>query len=85
MAYKTDDIAVASALRSYGHKITEIEVHGRRATFIFDSSVEDEAMQIQVGKKLVDALLFHEQLRRLSGLARSMSTQANSTILKASD
>lgn len=82
MSYRTDNIAVAAALRTYGHKFVEIEVHGRRATFVFESDVEDEAMQIQIGKRQVDALSFHEQIRVLSSLARSMSIQASSTVLR---
>lgn len=78
MTYETDNIAVAAALRVYGHQIIEIEVVGRRATFVFSDSVIKDATEINLGTKLVDAISFHEQIRRLSGLAKSMSQQTSS-------
>jgi hypothetical protein len=76
MSYNTDNIAIAAALRVYGHQIQQVEIEGRRATFIFNSSVEGEAEDIHMGRKLVDAISFHQELRRLSGLAKSMSQKA---------
>jgi hypothetical protein len=73
MTYTTDNIAIASALRSLGHTIDKITVDGRRATFIFASDVVDLANEIQLGTRLVDAISFHQELRRLSGLAKSMA------------
>jgi hypothetical protein len=73
MTYQTDNIAVAGALRTLGHTITNITVDGRRATFYFNSDAIDVAHDIQIGSQLVDAISFHQELRRLSGLAKSMS------------
>ena len=73
MSYNTDNIAVAAALRLNGHVIENIQVNGRKATFCFDESVRDLANEIQMGNKLVDAISFHHELRRLSGLAKTMS------------
>ncbi len=72
MTYTTDDIAIAAALRQFGHPLKHITVVGKRAHFHFDESVEPEAIKIQLGEKLVDALRFHNEVRRLSGLARTM-------------
>ena len=73
MTYQTDNIAVAAALRSLGHTISDITVDGRRATFIFSGDVQEIANDIQIGSQLVDAISIHQELRRLSGLAKSMS------------
>lgn len=73
MTYQTDNIAVAAALRSLGHSITNITVDGRRATFIFSDDVHQLANEIQIGSQLVDAISLHQELRRLSGLAKSMA------------
>lgn len=72
MTYDTEDIAVAAALRYFGHAITKIEIVGKRATFKFNDTVEDDAIKVQLGEKLVDAISFHREVRRLSGLVRSM-------------
>lgn len=77
MSYQTDNIAIAAALRTHGHTIQEINVVGRRAVFTFDNSAQADANDISSGAKLVSALIFHEQIRRLSGLAKSMSNQAS--------
>ena len=74
MSYQTDNIAVAAALRSLGHQIVEITSKGRIATFEFSSDTQTVANEIQMGTKLVDAISMHQELRRLSGLARSMAT-----------
>jgi hypothetical protein len=73
MTYQTADIAVAAALRSLGHSITNITVEDRRATFSFAGDSSKLASEIQIGSQLVDAISFHQELRRLSGLAKSMS------------
>lgn len=73
MSYQTTNIAVAAGLKSLGHRINNIEVNGRIATFFFPEESRELAMQIELGDLLVDAIRFHQELRRLSGLARSMS------------
>ncbi len=75
MTYKTDNIAIASALRTFGYIINEIQINGRKATFIFDDEAVEAANHIYQGSRLVDALTFHQELRRLSSLAKSMVTQ----------
>jgi hypothetical protein len=72
MTYDTDDIAVAAALRHFGHPILHIDIIGKRAKFKFPSESEAEAVKIQLGEKLVDALRFHNEVRRLTVLVRSM-------------
>jgi uncharacterized protein YuzE len=76
MSYQTDNIAVAAALRSLGHQIVEITSKGRIATFEFSAASQAVANEIQMGTKLVDAISMHQELRRLSGLARSMANNA---------
>lgn len=83
MSYQTDNIAIAAALSTFRHRIQELQPIGRRAKFVFEDSAEPDALEIHMGRKLVDAINFHEELRRLSGLARSMSHQANAVTLKA--
>lgn len=73
MSYNTDNIAVAAALRLNGLVIENIQINGRKATFCFSESARDLANEIQMGTKLVDAISFHHELRRLSSLARTMS------------
>jgi hypothetical protein len=75
MTYDTDDIAVAAALRYFGYAITKIEIVGKRATFKFQDTAEGDAIKVQLGEKLVDAISFHREVRRLSGLVRSMVTR----------
>lgn len=77
MTYKTDNIAIASALRTQGHIIKEIQINGRKATFIFEDNASEVAQGIYQGTILIDALTFHQELRRLASLARSMATQEN--------
>jgi hypothetical protein len=79
MSYYTDNIAIAAALKVHGYQISQIEIDGRRATFIFDDNAKEDASKIHLGTKLVDAISFHEQIRRLSGLARSMTQQTSRT------
>ena len=85
MTYETDNIAVAAALRLYGHTIQEIEITGRRARFIFKEDAHADATDVNLGRKQVDAISFHEQIRRLSGLAKSMSAQVNTTTGRISE
>lgn len=73
MSYDTSNIAVAAGLRSTGHAIERITVNGRMATFYFDDACREAAGKIEMGQMLVDAIRFHQELRRLSGLARSMA------------
>lgn len=73
MTYHTTHIAVAAGLRSLGHKVEKIEVTGRLATFFFSAEASEIALLIESGDTLVDAIRFHQELRRLSGLARSMA------------
>lgn len=73
MTYATDDIAIAAALKMNGFSIEFVDIDMRRATFHFDKSATALAMEIQLGQKLVDAIQFHQELRRLSALARSMT------------
>lgn len=73
MTYDTDNIAIAAGLRTVGHSLSHIKMDGRKATFSFDSSVQDLANQIFEGKIKVDAITFHNELRRLSGLAKTMT------------
>ena len=70
--YHTDNIAVAAGLRLNGFVIQKVEINGKKATFVFDDMAAPIANEISLGIKLVDAILFHNELRRLSGLARSM-------------
>ena len=70
--YYTDNIAVAAGLRLNGFVIQKVEISGKKATFIFDELAAPIAHELTMGMKLVDAILFHNELRRLSGLARSM-------------
>lgn len=73
MSYHTTNIAVAAGLRSLGHKLEKIHVEGRLATFFFSQESGLVALEIESGDTLVDAIRFHQELRRLSGLARSMA------------
>jgi len=75
MTYSSSNIAVVAGLRSLGHNIARITMDGRIATFHFETDCSDEALKIEMGKILVDAIRFHQELRRLSGLARSMTQQ----------
>lgn len=70
--YHTDNIAVAAGLRLNGFVIEKVEINGKKATFIFSDLAAQTAHELTMGMKLVDAILFHNELRRLSGLARSM-------------
>jgi hypothetical protein len=75
MTYKTDNIAIAAALRVFGHNVDNIEIDGRKGTFCFTNDIDEVekiANDIQLGKKLVDALHFHNELRRLAGLVKTM-------------
>ena len=72
MTYHTDNIAVAAALKINGYSIESVQVDFKKATFHFSPEAEAAAIEIQLGKKLVDAIQFHQEIRRLSGLARSM-------------
>lgn len=76
MTYSTENIAIAGALKLCGHQIESIQVEGKRATFHFSESAAGDAMAIQMGTRLVDAIQFHQELRRLSGLAKTMSNRA---------
>jgi hypothetical protein len=76
MSYHTDHIAVAAALRTLGFQISEITTKGRIATFSFPDAASQVANEIQLGSKLVDAISLHQELRRLSGLARTMAANA---------
>lgn len=73
MTYSTDNIAIASALRMSGHEILNITLAGRKATFHFRDTAKADALDIQLGKKLVDAISFHQEIRHLSSLAKAMA------------
>lgn len=77
MSYNTDNIAIAAVLRLNNFSINKIEINGKKAMFIFDDAASQLAHEVNIGSKLVDALAFHQELRRLSGLARSMTQRDN--------
>lgn len=72
MTYDTDNIAIAAGLRSLGHSVDHIKMEDRKATFSFDASVKETAGNIYNGSIKVDAITFHNELKRLAGLAKSM-------------
>jgi hypothetical protein len=77
MTYTTDNIAIAAALRLNGYQIKNITLSGRKASFHFSAECKQDALDIQLGKVLVDAISFHQELRHLSALAKSMSEAAH--------
>lgn len=76
MTYATNDIAIATALKINGFSIESIDIDFKKATFHFIDAAEPIALEIQLGQRLVDAIQFHQELRRLSALARSMTKSA---------
>lgn len=75
MDYTTDNIAISAALKLLGHEIIHIEVEVKRASFVFNETAKDDAQKILLGKISVEPISFHQEVRRLSAIARSMSNR----------
>ena len=73
MSYHTDNLTVAAALVSLDKTVAKIEVRGRKATFYFAEDLSAIALEIEMDRKLVRPMRLHQEIRRLSSLAKSMA------------
>jgi hypothetical protein len=73
MSYHTDNLTVAAALQCLGHLIARIELAGRKATFFFKEDLTQLALQIEMDNQRVPPMRMHQEVRRLSSLARTMA------------
>jgi hypothetical protein len=73
MSYHTNNLTVAAALLTLGHELVHMELKGRQATFFFETDLSELALKIEMDSQLIRPIRLHQEIRRLSGLARSMA------------
>ena len=64
--YITTDIILASTLKVYGHRLTSITLNGNKGSFHFADVPDDLLMNFDLGKCLVEPLMFNNALKALT-------------------
>jgi hypothetical protein len=69
--YQTADLAVSAFLVTKGYPLLGVHYNGAKAFFRFPASAEATArLFFQPGRNLVDARLFHYNVRELRGMTK---------------
>lgn len=64
--YKTTDIVLAAYLKISGCKMTEIEKHGQKGTFVFKDVPENLISTYDLGEALVEPVAFNNAIKQLT-------------------
>ena len=66
MIYKTTDIVAAATLLLFNAQLQNIEVSGRKGTFVLDQVEQSRVDDFILGKLAVEPIRFHATVRFLS-------------------
>lgn len=70
--YKTTDIVLAAALKVSGFEIESIELNGNKGIFVFKAVDESFLADYDLGKILVEPVLFNNTIKQLTTSVRRM-------------
>lgn len=70
--YRTTDIVLAAYLRLNGFTMLGIDKVGQRGTFVFEQVDEDVVRTYDLGKALVEPVLFNNMIKMLTTSVRRM-------------
>lgn len=68
--FKTQDILLSAVLKLNGHQLIDIEHSGSKGIFVFDDIPEDEIKEFDLGKSLVEPVLFNNTIKQLTSSVR---------------
>jgi hypothetical protein len=71
--FETQDIVLASALRTRGYKMTDIRKVGAMGTFCFDTIEDEDMKKYSLGELLVDPIAFNNMLKSLTTAVRRIT------------
>ena len=71
--YKTTDIVLAAVLKMLGYKLENIEIEGRRGTFIFANVNPHSVDEFNYDGVRVEPKEFHAHVRTLSATINRMA------------
>ena len=70
--YKTTDIVLAASLKVLGNDVQSIEITGNKGTFVFVNIDEQQLVDYDLGKVLVEPIAFNNAIRQLTTSVRRM-------------
>jgi hypothetical protein len=70
--YKTTDIVLAAFLKLNGCIIARIEKQGQKGTFVFEDVVQGLISDYDLGKALVEPVVFNSTIKQLTTSVRRM-------------
>lgn len=74
MSYKTSDIVLASCLKLNGHELETIHVDANgKGTFVFGNVKEEFLENFDLGKVLVEPVLFNNTIKQLTTSVRRLN------------
>lgn len=70
--FKTQDIILAAVLKIKGYELVDIERMGNKGTFVFSSIKENDVREFDLGKSLVEPVVFNNTIKQLTTSVRRM-------------
>ena len=70
--YKTSDIILASTLKVNGYEMLSIEKSGNKGTFVFKNVKDNFLVEYDLGKILVEPIIFNQAIKSLTTAVRRM-------------